>query len=199
MSTAAESPIVNITGTLVALGPIRQELIQTYLRWINDFSMLRTLGQPPRPMTLEQEQAWYDDAAKSSSTYAFTIYERATWRPVGNTSLMDVDWRNRTAEFGILIGEPDARGKGFGTETASLMLDFAFTALGLHSVYLRVHEYNLAGRRAYEKAGFKVFGRRREVQQMGGRRWDTIYMDALASEFTSPVLAEVFVPDTPRS
>ena len=198
MSTT-DSPIVNITGNLVALGPIRQDLVPTYLRWLNDFSMLRTLGQPPRPMTLEQEQAWYDGASKSSSTYSFTIYDRATWTPLGNTSLMDVDWRNRSAEFGILIGEADARGKGYGTEVTSLMLDFAFTALGLHSLFLRVHEYNLAGQRAYEKAGFKVFGRRRETQLMGGRRWDTIYMDALASEFTSPVLAEIFAPDVPRS
>ena len=49
------------------------------------------------------------------------------------------------------------------------------------------------------QAGFKVFGRRRETQLMGGRRWDTIYMDALASEFTSPVLAAIFAPDVPRS
>jgi diamine N-acetyltransferase len=198
MTTTPDPPVINITGNLVALGPIRQDLVPTYLRWLNDFSMLRTLGQPPRPMTLEQEQAWYDDAAKSSGMYSFTIYEVATWTPIGNTSLMDVDWRNRTAEFGILIGEADARGKGYGTEVTSLMLDFAFTALGLHSLFLRVHEYNLAGQRAYQKAGFKEFGRRREVQRMGDRRWDIIYMDALASEFTSPNLAAIFVPDTPR-
>ena len=198
MDTTVDTPIVNITGTLVALGPIRQDLVPTYQRWLNDFAMLRTLGQSPRPMTLEMEQGWYDGAAKSGDSYTFTIYERATHRPIGNTSLMAVDWRNRTAEFGILIGEADARGKGCGTEVTSLMLDYAFTALGLHSLYLRVHEYNLAGQRAYAKAGFKEFGRRRESQFMGGRLWDTIYMDALATEFTSPVLAAVFVPDTPR-
>jgi hypothetical protein len=34
---------------------------------------------------------------------------------------------------------------------------------------------------------------------MGGRRWDEIFMDCLATEFTSPVLGRVFVPDEPRS
>jgi hypothetical protein len=33
---------------------------------------------------------------------------------------------------------------------------------------------------------------------MGGRRWDTTYMDCLTSEFTSPVLGRVFSPDEPR-
>ncbi len=194
-----ESPIVNITGARVALGPIRRDLVPTYQRWLNDFAMLRTLDVSPQPMTLEQEQGWYDRAAQGGDTLSFTIYELATWTPIGNTSLMGLDWRNRTAEFGILIGETEARGKGHGTETTSLMLDYAFTALGLHSVHLRVHEYNLAGQRAYAKAGFREFGRRRQSQLMGGRRWDTVYMDCLATEFTSPVLGKVFVPDTPRA
>lgn len=56
----------------------------------------------------------------------------------------------------------DARGKGFGTETTSLMLDYAFTVLGLHSVGLAVAEFNAAGIRAYQKAEFQECGRWRE-------------------------------------
>lgn len=129
---------------------------------------------------------------------AFTIYERPTWRPIGNTGLHRIDYRDRTAEFGILIGEAECRGKGYGTETARLMLDYAFTAIGLNNVLLRVHEHNLAGRRAFEKAGYREIGRRRQCRFMGGRFWDEIYMDCLASEFTNPVLGRVFTPDAPR-
>jgi diamine N-acetyltransferase len=191
-------PIVNIVGELVALGPLRRELLPTYQRWINDFATIRNLGIPPVPMTMEQEQGWYEGAVKNERTIPFTIYEREGWTPIANTSLMDIDYRNRTAEFGILIGEGAARGKGYGTEATRLMLDYAFTALGLHSVMLGVHEYNLAGRRAYTKAGYRECGRRRQCQSMGGKLWDTIYMDCLASEFTSPVLGKVFVPDEAR-
>ncbi len=80
-----------------------------------------------------------------------------------------------------------------------MLLDYAFTALGLHSVMLKVYEFNLAGRRIYEKAGFQECGRRRQSHRMGSRYWDEIYMDCLASEFVSPVLAKVLAPDTPRS
>jgi RimJ/RimL family protein N-acetyltransferase len=55
----------------------------------------------------------------------FTIYERETLRPIGNTALHGVDHRNRSASFGIMIGEPECRGKGLGTETTRLMLDYA--------------------------------------------------------------------------
>ena len=176
--------------------PLSSEL---YERWINDFSTLRTLGLPPTAMTMEQETAWYDRAATSERGMTFTIYERATGKPIGTTGLHDIDYRHRKAAFGIMIGEPDYRGKGYGTETTRLMLDYAFTALGLHNVMLTVFEYNLAGRRAYERAGFREFGRRRQCRLMGGRLWDEVYMECLATEFTSPVLDRVFAPDQPRS
>ncbi len=198
MDTMSEEPVMNIVGELVALGPLRRDLLPIYQRWMNDFAVVRTLGTPPIPMTMEREEGWFERAAKAEEIFPFTIYERATGRPIGNTSLMGLDWRSRTAEFGILIGEAEGRGRGYGTEVARLILDYAFTALGLHSVFLRVHEYNLAGRRAYEKAGYREFGRRRQSQRMGGKFWDTIYMDCLASGFTSPVLAAVFAPDAPR-
>src|SRR2546421_514602 len=126
------------------------------------------------------------------------IYERATWRPIGSTGLHAVDYRNRSAGFGIMIGEADCRGRGHGTEATRLMLDYAFTALGLHNVALTVYEFNHAGQRAYAKAGFKEFGRRRQCRLMGGRLWDEVHMDCLATEFTSPVLGRVFAPDEPR-
>jgi RimJ/RimL family protein N-acetyltransferase len=185
-ATADQRPIVNIEGGLVALGPHRRDLIPTYQRWVNDFGMLRTMGAiPPKPTTLEQEEAWYAGNTGPGEV-RFTIYERAGWRPIGTTAFQGPDFRNRSAVFGIFIGETDARGKGYGTETTILMLDYAFTVLGLHSVMLIVAEFNLAGLRAYQKAGFREFGRRRQCRWMGGRLWDDVYMDCLAPEFGRP-------------
>jgi RimJ/RimL family protein N-acetyltransferase len=194
---AIESPIVNIVGESVALGPLRRDLLPLYHKWINDFATARTLALPPRPMTMEDEIVWYDHAS-SATEHGFTIYERATWRPIGNTALRDIDFRNRSADFGLLIGEADARGLGFGTEATRLVLDHAFTALGLHNVLLSVYEFNLAGQRVYQKAGFKEIGRRRQCRWLNGRLWDEILMDCLATEFSSPVLHRVFAPDKPR-
>ena len=194
---ADEAPIVNIRGTLVALGPLRRELLPAYHRWINDFTVLRTLGGNIRPMSMDQEAGWYDHSSQTEHNHPFTIYERSSWRPIGSTALMGVDQANRTAEFGIMIGEADCRGKGYGTETTRLMLDYAFTALSLHSVMLTVAEYNVAGRRAYERAGFREWGRRRECRMRAGRLYDLLYMECLSTDFTSPVLAAILTPESP--
>ncbi len=190
-------PPINIEGNLVALGPLRRDLIPTYHRWHNDVATTRTFALR-QPTTLEQEEASYAALTTDAASVFFTVYDRASWHAVGTTYLTYIDHRHRCAEFGVLIGETAQRGRGYGTETARLVLDYAFTALGLHSVMLTAYEYNLAGRRAYEKAGFREVGRRRQSHWMDGRYWDVICMDCLASEFTSPVLGRVFAPDVPR-
>jgi RimJ/RimL family protein N-acetyltransferase len=183
---SAERPVLNLEGELVALGPLRRDLLPVYQRWINNLGTMRTLDLPPYPMTMEKEQDWYDRQSRAESDVPFTIYERETLRPIGNTGLHEVNYRDRTASFGIMIGEPECRGKGYGTETTRLMLDYAFTALGLHNVMLVVFEFNGAGIRAYEKAGFKEIGRRRECRLVGGMMWDEVQMDCLSSEFERP-------------
>jgi diamine N-acetyltransferase len=188
-----ERPPITIEGNLIALGPLRRDLLPTYQRWHNDVATLRTYVLP-LPTTLEQEEALYAELTTASDKALFTIYDLASWHPVGTTYLTDIDHCHRSAEFGVLIGEAIWRDKGSGTETARLMLDVGFTAFGLHSIMLTVDAFNLAGRRAYEKAGFREVGRRRQSHRVGEHYWDEIIMDCLATEFASPVLNRVFEP-----
>lgn len=197
--TQPERPTINVEGELVALGPISRDLLPAYTRWWNDFTAMRTWDDPPGPVTLEARTAWFERVAAEADDPRFTVYERGTWRAVGLAVLNGIDFRHGTAELGLLIGEPDARNRGYGTEATRLILDFAFNALGLYSVMLRVYAYNLAGLRAYAKAGFHEFGRRRGSRVFAGRRWDEVYMECLADGFVSPSLDRVFAPDAPRT
>jgi RimJ/RimL family protein N-acetyltransferase len=181
-NSATSQPTINLVGERLALGPLDRDLIDTYWRWLNDFRMTRTISQP-LPYVREQVEADYRQIGHEPRGTDFTIYERATGRPIGNVAWRDIDWHNGTAEYVLFIGEADCRGKGYGTEVTRMMLDYAFATLGLHNVMLRVYEYNLAGHRAYLKAGFRECGRRRQCKRLGGKLWDVIYMECLASEF----------------
>ena len=177
-----ERPVLNVEGELVALGPLRRDLLPLYARWINEPETAAAVGSY-LPFTAEREAAWYEGEAKSETNIPFTIYERSALRPIGTVALMNVDYRNRRAEFGIGIGEPGYRNKGYGTETTRLMLGYAFDTVGLHSVMLGVFEFNRMAMRAYQKAGFKEIGRRRQSYFANGRMHDEIWMDCLSSEF----------------
>jgi RimJ/RimL family protein N-acetyltransferase len=192
-----ETPKVMMMADRCALGPLRRDLLPLYHRWINDVSTQRTLGTTVRPFTLEEEQAWYDArvTAAGRTAESFTIYERESMQPIGTTSWDEINYHHRTATFGILIGESAYRGRGLGTEVTRLMLDYAFTALGLHNVLLTVWEFNLAGLRAYTKAGFRECGRRHQCGFVAGKWWDLVYMECLSTDFVSSWLRKALDPD----
>ncbi|HZQ34353.1 MAG TPA: GNAT family protein [Dehalococcoidia bacterium] len=183
-----DEPIYVVEGELVALGPRRREQIDLWTRWMNNLEMTRTLGAPG-VYTREAEEQFFEQKAKGSDTaVGFAIYERASGRPIGNTDLREISYKHGTATFGIMIGEPSCWNRGYGTEATRLVLDYAFHVLGLHNVLLTVFATNPRGVRAYEKAGFRQIGRRHGAYRLGQQRYDTIYMEALASDFQSPVL-----------
>lgn len=180
-------PPTNLQGAKVALGPLRRELIPTYHQWSNDLETSRTLGLS-WPSTLEQDTERFEQRVANPHEIWFTIYRIDDKRPIGLTWLYEVDHRQSRASFGIIVGEGRDRGQGFGTAATCLMLDYAFNALGLNNVMLTVVAFNEAGIRAYENAGFMKIGRRRGCSRFGGDLVDLIYMEAIASEFVSPIL-----------
>ena len=90
------------------------------------------------------------------------------------------DNHNRSAEYGIFIGEESARGKGLGTETARLFTQFGVDTLHLHRISLRVLAENAAARRSYEKAGFVQEGVFRDMELLDGAYRDVVFMAKLA-------------------
>ncbi|HEX3270906.1 MAG TPA: GNAT family N-acetyltransferase [Ktedonobacterales bacterium] len=176
--------ILNITGTLVGLGPFVRDDLPVYTRWINDFEVTRYYLDTPRPQTLEERAAWYERMSASDLyNIDFLIYELATMRPIGRVGLEDISYQHRRASFGILIGEKDCWGKGYGTEATRLTLDYGFRLLGLHNIMLSVSSANTAAIRAYKRAGFRVIGARRECRFEGDHTLDSIFMDCLSTEF----------------
>jgi len=148
-------------------------------RWLNDFGTLRTAGIGILPRSTALAEQWYERlAGAEAGEHWVIIIERASGSAIGFAGLRDIDHRHGTSEYAITIGEPAARGQGYGTEATRRLLEYAFTDLGLRSVLLDVSAYNVVGRRAYARAGFHEIGRRRESDPLAGRWWDTIFMEA---------------------
>ena len=185
-------PTVTITGEKVLLGPLSREHLPLLVKWENDLELSLLTGDPARPLGPEAIEAAFDTHFKpGDDKTTFLIYERATLRPIGTAGLGHINRAHRTAEFGIGIAEADYRGKGYGTEATRLVLDYAFTILGLHNVVLTVYAFNDRAIRTYRRAGFREIGRRRESHRIGSRAYDEVLMDCLATDFTGSVLARL--------
>jgi RimJ/RimL family protein N-acetyltransferase len=182
-----DTPILNVVGDLVALGPDSRELTPVIEPWLNDFVVMAPLGAPLIPVPRKAATALYEQANAAQDQVWFIVYERATMRPIGISGLRDIDHARGRAEFIIWLGEKDCWGKGYGTETTRLLLSYGFSALSLHTIMLRVYSFNEQGIRAYRRAGLREVGRWREAHRLAGRAHDIIFMDCLAAEFEYPL------------
>ena len=178
---ADEDPDLIVIGERVALGPLRREMAATYARWLNQedvrFPLVNVGISTP-----ETEEAWVDDVIKKGAerepeTAGFTIYDRSDGAPVGTTTLFKISHLQGTCHFGIFLGE--RRGAGLGTEATRLTLGWAFRTLGLRNVMLEVMAWNEAAIRAYERAGFRRIGVRRQAAMSRGEQVDIVLMDAV--------------------
>ena len=198
-TAAAEAPlqpVFNIRGERVALGPLHRGLLPLIERWDNDFQVADLRGDDPRPHTAESIAAGWEPLLRGEREdwIGFAIYALPDLHPIGITNIRDFTNSHGTAEFGIAIGDATDRGQGFGTEATRLVLDYAFTILGVYNVWLDTLAYNVGAIRAYEKAGFREIGRRRGARMLAGKRYDVVLMDCIADEFVPP--ARRVLPET---
>lgn len=104
--------------------------------------------------TQESHENWLRTMVETGHVVQFMICDSVSGRALGSVFIRDIDRKHNKAEYGIFIGEADARGRGVGTAAAKLMLRYCFEEEGLHRVFLRVFAFNAQAIRSYEKAGF---------------------------------------------
>lgn len=170
-----------ITGERVTLRPITEADTDWIVRWRNTPSVMRNFIFR-EPFTPEMHRNWLATKVATGRVVQYMIEVKATGRPVGSVYFRDIDPVNHSAEYGIFIGEEDARGQGFGSETARLFTEFGFARLGLHRISLRLLEENLPARRSYEKAGFVQEGIFHDMVLLDGRYRNVVFMARLAGE-----------------
>ncbi len=169
-------------GPRLYFRPLEREDAPRLAAFINHPDVRRNL-LVHRPMNTAQEVGFIDTLTASQRDVLFAIVLRDGDRMIGTSGLHDMDFRSRRATFGMLIGEPSEWGKGYGSEATRMVLDYGFGTLNLNRVQLEVLEHNVAGLRAYEKAGFRREGVMRQHHYVDGAYVDTLVMGILRSEW----------------
>ena len=197
-SSTQHEPVIPFRGTKVGLGPQTREMIPLIHKWISDPEHCMWAGDPFLPVPRERFEEEKERSLKelNPQKVEFGIFDLETRKPIGLCVLRNIAQIDGLAEFGIAIGEKEYLGEGRGTEATALALDFAFNVLGMYNVSLTVAAYNERARKAYEKVGFKLIGRRRGARKLGAKRYDLVLMDCLATEFKSPL--PPIVPQPPQ-
>ena len=175
-----------ILGDKIRLRAIEREDIPRFVRWLNDPDVIRFL-LVNSPFSKAMEEKWFDRQVETppneSQVLAIEILIGEEWVHIGNCGLHKVEPINNCAEFGIMIGEKEYWGKGYGRKVAQLCLKHGFEDLNLNRIYLIVFADNVRGIKAYEAVGFKHEGVQRQAIYKNGKYNDVLLMSVLHSEW----------------
>jgi len=173
---ANESMLDAVMVTLEALNGTHAAAM---LRWMQDPVVAKNLGLRSNP-SAEKTTTWLERAATDESIEARAIL--LDGHDVGNVVLDQIDRHVAKARLSIYVGEQAARARGVGKAAVRLALALAFDELGLHKVWLTVHERNATAIAAYKAAGFVTEGTHRDEFVIDGERIAEIYMGRLKTD-----------------
>lgn len=154
-----------------------------YFDWLNDYEITKYMESGSFPNTVEKMQEYFRNVGRSGNNVLLAIIDMETDEHIGNVRLGPINWIHRTSFLGIMIGEKEFSGKGYGTEALKLVVDYAFNRLNLRKISADMNASNKASVRAYEKAGFKVEGRRKDELYVNGKYHDAIIMGLTKVDF----------------
>lgn len=159
-------PLTLSDGDLT-LRPIIAHDADCIVRWRNRPDVHEQLFATSPP-TREQHDAWLARQAVRGDRVDFLI--ELGGRPVGTIALSDIDLGRGTADYGVLIGEPDVRGQHAASRASRLLLFYGFRTLRLQKITLALFADNVAARKLYDKLGFIVVSDDESVEKSGRSR-----------------------------
>lgn len=167
------------------LREIKKEDLEKINNWRNDNELINYLGAPFRYINLEVDCRWYDNYMQNrDKNLRCTIIETSDENNIlGLVSLTNIDFINRSAEFHIMVGDKNNRGKGIGYFSTTEILKHAFSNMNLNRIELGVIESNYRAIKLYKKIGFKHEGIKRESTYKNGKFVNMIIMSILKEEF----------------
>jgi RimJ/RimL family protein N-acetyltransferase len=161
----------------------RLDLEGDYFDWLNDREVTKFLNSGAFPNTAEKMEEYYRNIALSADNAMFAVIDKKSDRHIGNIKLGPINWLMRVTSVGIMIGNKECWGKGYGTEAIRLVLDYAFNRLNLHKVTAGIVAIHQASIRAFEKAGFEKEGQARSQFFLDGKYYDSLYLGITEEDF----------------
>jgi RimJ/RimL family protein N-acetyltransferase len=175
-------PGLRIRGEKVGFRPLEEGDAERCYIWFNDGEILRFINdQFPKTHTFELE--WLKKYGVSRDDVTMSLLELVSGKHIGNGGLHQIDWQNRCATMGLVIGDKEAQNKGYGTEAEKLLMEFGFMVLNLERIQASVIGNNPRSRKVAERVGFKLEGARRRRYYREGEWYDENLFGILKTEW----------------
>jgi RimJ/RimL family protein N-acetyltransferase len=175
---------MKIMGSSLYLRAIERTDLPTLMSWANDPVTQDGIGEIHFPSSLAFHESWFEAQLSDPSNQRFVV-QIPDGDIIGLSSLINIDWRNRHAWHGLIIGDSSHRGKGYGVDAIMATMKYAFDELNLVRLDGSMIEYNEPSIAAYcgPKLGWREEGRKRNYFYRKGRFWDQVIVGVTREDY----------------
>ena len=170
--------------TKVYLRPLTLEDTVNIVRWRN-LPSVRDYLYSQDELTEEQHVSYFHNVVEQGkcAQYIIVVNDDDIKSDIGTIFIKNIDHSNRKGEYGIFIGEEQARGKGYSKVATHEILRIAFQELNLNRVYLTVLNNNIFAIKAYQSQGFQIEGWLRQDYCRDGVYMNVLLMAVLRDDW----------------
>jgi len=174
---------MNILGKKVKLRAIEEQDLSLLQKWANEPEICYMLAGWHFPTSMKDQKEWFSRLSVSSLDQRFAI-DVPDLGLIGTANLVNINWKDRNAFHGMLLGDKEIRGKGYGVDTIMAIMRYAFEELGLMRLDGSMIEYNEPSLGVYiKKCGWKVEGRQRKWYFRKNQFWDKILVGITRDDY----------------
>lgn len=174
---------MNILGRKVTLRAIEEDDLPTLHGWANDPQTQDIMGDIHFPSSMAFHHEWFRKNTGDRLNLRFAI-DTPDLGIIGISSIIDINWRNNRAWHGVMLGNADIRGKGYGVDAVMATMRYAFDELHFARLDGSMIEYNTASIKFYcGKLGWKEEGRRRNWFYRRGKYWDQVVVGITEGDY----------------
>lgn len=174
-----------IKGKRVLLRAIEDNDISSIVDWRNDPEIYKFFYEH-EPLSLTAQKIWLEKHMSHQDERMWIIEVIDSSSAVGTVGLVDIDWRNRKAEWGrFFIGSPLYYGKGYGSEVEAIILRYFFDHMNMNRLQCTVFTDNTNVIDLHNKFGFKQEGLYKQYIFKDGVYHDVVYLAMLREDYLS--------------
>jgi RimJ/RimL family protein N-acetyltransferase len=154
-----------------------------YVGWLKDYENMKFVGRQEYflSMDIDTIRLYVKNLNLSENDSFFKVYYKDDF--IGTYKVGHIDWRLKTADMGIMIGNREFRNKGLSRKIMLLGVDYAFGILGLRRLIGQCYADNISMCKCFESCGFRLEGREIEARSFEGRYVDHVLYGLLRKEY----------------
>lgn len=172
LKVKSQPKTIIINGNQILLKSFTAENLQDprYYKWLLDKKVMRTIGRSEylKPIEFSAVELYVKALQESDHDYFFALYTKNNKKFIGTVKIGSIDWYNKTADVGIMIGDKSYWGKGLATDALRSVCKYAFAYLHLLKLTGGCMAPNVAMVKCFEKIGFKKEGVQRKQNMLDG-------------------------------